>query len=442
MGFLRQHPETKVTQIINVLCKKSDASKNDSFLESKTGYLLDAIKNQNDFSEPGPVEAARAIRKKLKYGSQKDQFHALRILDILVVNGGPKLQLLYEDNKLLDRLQVILIGDATDNIHPKIRNYAFEIMNNWQQQFSNAPELDKLLLLYGRCEKYRLKSKSRNSQVPDFMNDEADMDFGFENDDDEAEYSRGSGGSSDRPRTNDELDRKFKIPKINYEKETPKILNFIAKANIASTNLINILNGLGKDELSIHSPKANEAFDQCRSTRRIILRYLQLVNKEELLGPLLKCNDELVAGLKKYEEKSSFENEYSDPDVDSLQDLDSDNGASVESSIIEDSDDDDYYTRRSERSAPSVSDTSVSTDFELKRRPPPVPPKKSILVEPSIQQVNSYDSLPVRYPPARVPSRQSRPSHQSMQPMSTPRNRADDFNPFSDDNEVTPISWS
>jgi hypothetical protein len=449
MGFLKSHQHTAVTSIINDCCQQNELNEDDYYIETQLSSLLDAIKNQKDFVEPGATEAARALRKKMKYGNIKDQFNSLKILDLLVINGiGLKcMKPLFNDDKLLDRLQNYLlnendndninIDESSKKINKKLSDLTYKVMLNWYNEFGDYPDLENINLVFERCEKKRNLQKKRkqsssskifNNQVPDFMNDEADMNTPFNYYDD-----------NDKPRTNAELDKEFKIPKINYDKEAPKILQLIAEANIMSTNLSNVLNLLQKDELSIHSIKANDAFDQCRSIRRKILRYLQLVQREELLGPLLKCNDELVDALKKYEIKSVpsgtkiHNGDTTDStDYDSLADYESDVEpvqqqlrvkSSSQSYISSSNDEDSSYDRDrvideeppSRISRSTRTSTSNSTlSYKEKKAPPPVPPKSSILKSPKINKLA-----------VNIPQRTSR----------------SDYDPFSDDNEVAPSRW-
>lgn len=457
MGFLNRHQHTAVTSTINDCCEKNDPSGDDFYIETQLSVLLDAIKFQKDFAEPGPVEAARALRKKMKYGNTKEQYNALRVLDLLITNGGREITALCNDDKLLDRLQFYLMDGSTSSFsssaasppNKKISNFTRSLMAGWYDKYRDDDRLTNITLLYERCMQGR-KAKQRaaatssyDRQVPDFMNDEADMDY-TPFDDDGEDYSNGeeqsrysyadepsrystNSSSQSRPKTNAELDKKFKIPRINYDKEGPKIMQLIGQANIMATNLLNILNSLDKNELSIHSIRANDAFDECRAIRRKVLRYLQLVNREELLGPLLKCNDDLVISLKKYEEHSVpaearvTTNSDSD-DYDSLQDYESDHepvnlplGTARRAPISDDdygtsdSDDDDRYVR--ERAPPA------GTRYEVKERraPPPVPAKKSVLQSPKPVKQTSIMKEKVS---------------------------KSDYDPFSDDNEVAPVSWS
>jgi LAS seventeen-binding protein 5 len=457
MGLLTSHKRTAVTSIIDDCCEQAEIDHDDYYIDQQLSSLMDAIRNQKDYVEPGATEAARALRKKMKYGSAKDQFNALRIVDLLVTNGAyyKFMQPLFDDDKLLDRLQYYLIGgkNMNDNYYSantagltstqekKLSNLAFSIMTGWYDEFKDVSSLNNMIVLYERCLKNRQnKTKKkhggdsyarRNTEVPDFMNDDADMDTPF------ASYQDDDASSTNRPKTNAELDKKFKIPRINYDKEAPKILQLIAEANIMSTNLMNTLNSLQKDELSIHSIKANDSFDECRAIRRKVLRYLQLVQREELLGPLLKCNDELVVSLKRYEEKSvppgtkiqrDDSDEEDDGDYDSLADYESDNEPAIRpsnknarayDSDADDDDDEDDDNGASDRYVKNE-EPPLTSDYKVPRKaPPPVPPKSSIL---------------------RSATFNSGPGPQK--PIIISKAARSDYDPFSDDNEVAPTSWA
>lgn len=494
MGFLNSHPYTAVTSIINDCCENGDThSTDDVYMQSQLSSLIEAIYHQKDFTEPGPIEAARAIRKKLKHGTINEQFNALKMLDLLVINSidDKKMAPLFNDDKLLDRLQVILTNDDSYNqkVDKKIFKLASSMMRNWYSEFGDSYQnLNNIILVYKRCSKNKnfkrkvnsnsfdddfaddndddafqegsssaftrqTNSNSRYSRattrdtVPDFMNDEADMDDDFddydlEDDYDDSSYKRKA--TTIKPKTNEELDRKFKIPKINYEKEAPKILHLIAQANILSTNLINSLDSLKPDELAIHNIKANDAFDDCRAIRRKVLTYLQLVHREELLGPLLKCNDDLVTALKKYESKSavpknnivesSSDDEDEGPMKGSRRVPENDISESDDGDKDEDDDYDDAstaYIKEEEQQPPvsrkvSKTNSSSSTLVNTKRaQPPPIPPKNSNLRSPKV---------------AVMPTIQQQ-QQQQQQPVIKARSAISDYDPFSDDNEVAPARW-
>ncbi|VEU21816.1 DEKNAAC102231 [Brettanomyces naardenensis] len=320
MGILDTHAHTAVSSTINKLIEQTSPS--DGIMEAELPNLIDMIKLQTDFAEPGPTEAARAIRKKLKYGVTKAQYNALNLLDLLVANGGNgKMVLFYNDRKLLDRIVALAAPYPEGSVDAKVSKKARSLVTIWRNEYVGDQSRESLVGLFSRCGFG--KGKIRRA-VPDFMNDEADQETPFE------EYGSSSAGGSasstmasgyghdnsfsSRPKTNSELDKQYRIPKINYEKETPRIYQTIAEADVLATNLQNSLRSLQPGELSIHSAKANDSFDSCRIIRRKILRYLQLVDKEELLGALLKCNDELVKGLQRYEELGQPRDDSDDED--------------------------------------------------------------------------------------------------------------------------------
>lgn len=74
--------------------------------------LVEAVKIQ----ATGPSEAARAIRKKLKYGNVHRQLRALTILDGLIQNAGPRFQRAFADEPLLERLRVCGTSDLSEYV--------------------------------------------------------------------------------------------------------------------------------------------------------------------------------------------------------------------------------------------------------------------------------------------------------------------------------------
>lgn len=78
----------------------------------------------------GPTEAARAIRKKLKYGNVHRQLRALVILDGLIQNAGGRFQRCFCDEALLERLRVC--GTAGTS-HPEVKKKCNELFRSWAQ---------------------------------------------------------------------------------------------------------------------------------------------------------------------------------------------------------------------------------------------------------------------------------------------------------------------
>jgi hypothetical protein len=103
--------------------------------------LVEAIKLQAS----GPAEAARAIRKKLKYGNVHRQIRALVILDGLIQNAGDRFQRTFADEMLLERLRVCGTSDLSD---PLVKTKCKELFRNWAMEYKNVRGLEQVASLY------------------------------------------------------------------------------------------------------------------------------------------------------------------------------------------------------------------------------------------------------------------------------------------------------
>lgn len=103
--------------------------------------LVEAIKLQST----GPVEAARALRKKLKYGNAHRQLRALTILDGLIQNAGPRFQRTFIDEPLLERLRVCGTSDLSDQ---EVRAKCKVLFAGWAREYSKTPGLEGIAGLY------------------------------------------------------------------------------------------------------------------------------------------------------------------------------------------------------------------------------------------------------------------------------------------------------
>lgn len=102
---------------------------------------MEAIKLQ----ATGPAEAARALRKKLKYGNVHRQIRALTILDGLIQNAGARFQRTFADEMLLERLRVCGTSDLSD---PLVRDKCKELFRSWAVEYKNVRGLEKIASLY------------------------------------------------------------------------------------------------------------------------------------------------------------------------------------------------------------------------------------------------------------------------------------------------------
>ena len=111
-------------------------------------------------------------------------------------------------------------------------------------------------------------------------------------------------------------DKKGKTKPFNLEKEKHDLLETIAEAQLASTNLINALKRINREHQRVSdNPECKNHFEACKLLRRRVLRYIQLVESEKFIGSLLTANDELVKALMSYEVMDKSIDDDSDSDA-------------------------------------------------------------------------------------------------------------------------------
>ena len=114
-------------------------------------------------------------------------------------------------------------------------------------------------------------------------------------------------------------DKKNKNKPFNLEKEKPQLLETIASANLASTNLNNALQLVNRENERVsENQEVVKRFEACKVLRRQILRYVQLVESDQYIGSLLSANDELVKALMAYEIMDKSIEDDSDSDAESF----------------------------------------------------------------------------------------------------------------------------
>ncbi|KAH8789013.1 VHS domain-containing protein [Hyaloscypha sp. PMI_1271] len=276
--------------------------------------LVEAIKLQ----ATGPAEAARAIRKKLKYGNVHRQLRALTLLDGLIQNAGSRFQRTFADEMLLERLRVCGTADLSD---PLVRDKCKVLFRQWAVEYKNVRGLEQIAGLYKELPRRKQVVTQDKSKV--LRETEQNP---FEDDEEEtpppapapvASHSRSTSlatGQSASPRsstpsffsssTKSKKDKKKKKGKaFNLEEEKEAMKSTIAEASVASTNLLNALKLINREKEQISENKsAVHHFEICKLLRRKILRYIQHVEAEQWLGALLHANDELVTALMTFEQ--------------------------------------------------------------------------------------------------------------------------------------------
>ncbi|OAA74386.1 enth/vhs [Akanthomyces lecanii RCEF 1005] len=294
--------------------------------------LIEAIKLQAS----GPTEAARAIRKKLKYGNVHRQVRALALLDGLIQNAGPRFQRTFADEPLLERLRVCGSSELSDAV---VRSKCRELFREWAQ-YAKTPGLERIARLHKELPKRKVGVTQERSKV---IRETEDNPFG---DDEEEEATRraaaaaasSSSGPSHKPSGSaslptgssflssfgkDSSSSKKSSKKsgggkrrpFNLEAEKEQMKTVIAESSLASVDLLNALQSINRERERISANHTVvQRFETCKQLRRRVLRYIHHVEHEQWLGGLLHANDELVHALMTYEQLDQSIDADSDSD--------------------------------------------------------------------------------------------------------------------------------
>lgn len=298
----QKKPYSAVTVTIETLTSEA-------YQEEDVGGIPDLVEVIT-IQASGPTEAARAIRKKLKYGNVHRQIRALVLLDGLIQNAGPRFQRTFADEPLLERLRVCGTSDLSD---PEVRKKCRELFSSWSQ-YSNKPGLERIARLHKELPKRKIGVTQERSKVLK----ETENPFGDEEDDEpsspkpsnaagpssshnrephsregsvvnslkhqqKSSLSLSGGGSifgsssssSDKKKKSSGSKSKGKRKPFDLEAEKEQMKSVIAESSLAATNLGNVLQTINREKERISENNlAVERFESCKLLRRKVLRYV------------------------------------------------------------------------------------------------------------------------------------------------------------------------
>ncbi|KAJ5513269.1 VHS subgroup [Penicillium fimorum] len=271
--FQSSKPYSAVTVQIEVLTSEQYEVEDSSGIVD----LVEVVRIQAS----GPMEASRALRKKLKYGNIHRQLRALTILDFLVQNAGERFLRDFADEALLERLRIA----ATD---------------------PDTPGMAKVTALYKQVPKRKQPATQAKAKVlrEGSTANPNDPPMGH------VVSVSGAGGPSTLLTSPKQKVKKVKKNKklsisgkrFDLEKERPDILQALAASSVASTNLLNALKLVNRETHRVsEDAECINRFETCKQLRHGILRYIQYIETEEFLGGLIHANDELVDALMAFE---------------------------------------------------------------------------------------------------------------------------------------------
>ncbi|KAG8219635.1 hypothetical protein J3R82DRAFT_590 [Butyriboletus roseoflavus] len=247
----------------------------------------------------GPSEASRAIRKKIKHGDNHQKYRALVILKALMENGDHKFQTACMDDQLVDAIKHLASDPTADT---KVRRKLLSILASWNTQFKNDPSLSTIAGLYKQSRPIDRRSHGRSESA----------DAQFRNDKDAAKKraKQEKEDAKEKARKADEEARQNTVRSrrapFDFEAEKPQILTSIANASQASSNLVNaIMLVNGDKENIVANPRVQECLQNAKTARKTIVRYIQLVENEDVIGTLIETNERVVSALQMYDNLSA-----------------------------------------------------------------------------------------------------------------------------------------
>ncbi|KAJ4349540.1 uncharacterized protein N0V89_008156 [Didymosphaeria variabile] len=367
-----------------------DRLTSEQYEENDIGGLPDLIEVIR-IQDSGPTEAARAIRKKLKYGNVHRQLRALIILDGLIQNAGSRFQKGFADEPLLERLRLMAKDEMVDR---EVRDKVNVLFRQWAVAYKGTPGCERIATLYKEIPRTK-RPQPHQSRVVRENDAEAERENASSPPASPITHRRNSPpshfpqassssgrtvalGSAPTPSSSlfskSKKDKKNKGKAFNLEREKGQLLETIASATVASNSLMNALQLINREVQRVgDNAEVSQRFESCKLIRRQILRYIQLVESEQYIGSLLNANDELVKALMAYE-------------------------------IMDKSIDDDSDSDNEDSSAPSSSMAGLSMEEAPPAKPPrpasiPMPPPSKQPIEPEEDDDDPFgDSHAVKTP--------------------------------------------
>lgn len=233
-----------------------------------------------------------------------------QILDALITNGNDRFRANFADEALLERLRICATDSMTDG---EVRDKLKMLFMQWHVAFKDQPAMNSISNLY---KQFPQRKRPRPAPPPDSVSPptspqpaHAQMNAGSSR---RGSHSLPFGNSTtitggDSKKKDKE---KYKTHQrntsgsgkpFNLQKELPTLMDCLAKASIASTNLKNALKHLNRE---LQRPSENQEcvkkLQEATALRKQILRFIQHVESEQWLGSLIHANEELVDAIVLY----------------------------------------------------------------------------------------------------------------------------------------------
>ncbi|KAF8274106.1 hypothetical protein EI94DRAFT_1825824 [Lactarius quietus] len=293
-AFTKEKPRSSVTEWVDILTSASYADE----VYDGIPELIDSIGLQAS----GPAEASRAIRKKIKHGSSHQQYRALVILNALVENSGQTFQSTFADGQLTDALKNLATDPTTD---PKVKKKVLGVLASWSRQFKDDRNATAIAGLYRQvksAEPPRRSAVDREQQAE--REREAEQKRVAKEAKRKAKDERLRLEEARRKKAASRTTNTIRKP-FNFEQEKTQVLTAIANASSAANNLANAITLVNTENDSLlTNERVQECLLKAKQSRKIIVRYIQSVEDEEIIGTLIETNDRIITALGSYDKLS------------------------------------------------------------------------------------------------------------------------------------------
>ncbi|CAE6344018.1 unnamed protein product [Rhizoctonia solani] len=316
-----EKPHSSISDWIEILSREQ-------YKEDDYDGIPELVESVN-LQSGGSTEASRAIRKKLKYGDVHRQLRALTMLKALVENCGPKFQSSFANDQLVERIKLMSQDPMTDE---QVKRKLMSVLASWHRQFKDDPKMQTVSNLYTQCGGARKSTTGSTATSP---RPHAETLYEQHQRKAEEEARARAERKAKEREAKEEEKRKLKEDKLAakerekkarsqparrpfvYETEKPKILQTIAEASQASTNLVNAVKRINREQESVTTnADVQECLATAKATRKQLIRYIQLaIQKEEIIGTLLDTNERIIAAIQLYDKMSKSPDQDSDEEI-------------------------------------------------------------------------------------------------------------------------------
>ncbi|KAG6866052.1 hypothetical protein C0991_009149 [Blastosporella zonata] len=219
----------------------------------------------------------------------------------------------FADGQLTDAIKNLSSEQTVDK---KVRKKLMAVLAAWHEQFKNDPSMSAIAGLYKQCSREGRQQSYHDVAhligMPPEDKKREEKEEAKKRAKKEKDQAKERKAEEDRQRrlhqrTPSQPQRvPFVFQKVQTifgkVKEKPKVLASIVDASQASSNLVNAIRLVNPETDNIRTnERVQECLTKAKLARKPVIRYIQLVENEELIGTLIETNERIMAALETYD---------------------------------------------------------------------------------------------------------------------------------------------